>query len=85
MQDKMASEKRVSYSAQNTYSTFGNFSSKTKNVWLVFHGMGHLSRYFIRHFSTLNPEENVVCEVGFSATQLPNLRANLTTDRGAVT
>ena len=60
MQDKMASEKRVSYSAQNTYSTFGNFSSKTKNVWLVFHGMGHLSRYFIRHFSTLNPEENVV-------------------------
>jgi len=56
----MTSEKRVSYSAQNTYSTFGEFSSKTKNVWLVFHGMGHLSRYFTRHFITLNPEENLV-------------------------
>lgn len=56
----MTSEKRVSYSTQNTYSTFGGFSSKTKNVWLVFHGMGHLSRYFLRHFSTLDPEENFI-------------------------
>ena len=60
MQDKMTSEKRVSYSAQNTYSTFGEYSPKTKNIWLIFHGMGHLSRYFMRHFSALNQEENVV-------------------------
>jgi len=60
MQDKMTSEKRVSYTAQNTYSTFGEYSSKTKNIWLVFHGMGHLSRYFMRHFSALNPEENFI-------------------------
>ena len=60
MQDKMTSEKRVSYSTQNTYSTFGEYSPKTKNIWLIFHGMGHLSRYFMRHFNALNPEENVV-------------------------
>lgn len=60
MQDKMTSEKRVSYTNQNTYSTFGNYSPKTKNIWLVFHGMGHLSRYFMRHFSALDPEENFI-------------------------
>ncbi|MEM7084618.1 MAG: esterase [Bacteroidota bacterium] len=60
MQDKMNSEKRVSYTTQNTYSTFGHYSSKTKNIWLVFHGMGHLSRYFMWHFNSLNPEENYV-------------------------
>jgi len=60
MQDKMTSEKRVSYTTQNTYSTFGEYSTKTKNIWLVFHGMGHLSRFFMRHFSALKPEENVV-------------------------
>lgn len=60
MQDTMASEKRVSYTAQNTYSTLNEFGRNTKNVWLVFHGMGHLSRYFIRHFKELNPEENFI-------------------------
>lgn len=60
MKDKMTSEKRVSYTAQNSYSTFGHNAVKTKNIWLVFHGLGHLSRYFTKHFSILNPEENFV-------------------------
>lgn len=60
MQDKMASEKQVSYTSQNTYSTLNELGPKTKNVWLVFHGMGYLSRYFIRYFKELDAEENYI-------------------------
>lgn len=56
----MASEKRVSYTSSNTYSTLNNVNSKTKNVWLVFHGMGYLSKYFIRYFNKLDSEENYI-------------------------
>jgi predicted esterase len=60
MQDKMASEKKVTYNIQNTYSILNEFGPKTKNIWLVFHGMGYLSRYFIRYFKELNAEENYI-------------------------
>jgi len=56
----MAEEKTVSYRTTNTYSTLNTFSKDTKNVWLVFHGLGYLSRYFIRYFSGLNAEENYI-------------------------
>ncbi len=56
----MTKDKNVEYSATNTYSTLNTFTSKTKNVWLVFHGMGYLSRYFITYFSELNAEENFI-------------------------
>ncbi|NAS30084.1 esterase [Flavobacteriaceae bacterium R38] len=53
-------EKIVSYLHTNTYSTLNNLTGKTKNVWFVCHGMGYLSKYFIRHFNELNPEENYI-------------------------
>jgi predicted esterase len=56
----MAIEKRVTYKASNTYATLNTITAKTKNVWLVFHGMGYLSTYFIRHFSGLSQEENYI-------------------------
>lgn len=56
----MHTEKQVSYTATNTYDTLNNFTAKTKNVWLVFHGMGYLSRYFINYFTELNSEENYI-------------------------
>jgi len=56
----MTLEKQVSFTASNTYSTLNTFSEKTKTVWLVFHGMGYLSRYFINYFSELNSEENYI-------------------------
>ena len=56
----MASEKSVIYLSSNTYSVLNNYTTKTKNVWIVFHGLGYLSKYFINYFSKINPEENFV-------------------------
>ncbi|MEW2921918.1 esterase [Muricauda sp. ANG21] len=52
------SEKTVTYSSQNTYLTLNPINQKTKNVWLVFHGIGYLSRYFATYFESLDPDEN---------------------------
>ncbi len=56
----MSTQKEVSYTTTNTYNTLNNLSPKTKNIWVVFHGMGYLSRYFINYFSELNPDENYI-------------------------
>lgn len=56
----MTAEKKISYTTTNSYSTLNELTEKTKTVWLVFHGMGYLSRYFIRHFKELDPIENYV-------------------------
>jgi predicted esterase len=56
----MTSEKKVIYSSSNTYSVLNNYTEKTKNVWIVFHGLGYLSKYFIKYFSKVNPEENYI-------------------------
>lgn len=55
-------EKSIEYQNTNTYETLNNYSNTTKNVWLVFHGIGYLSRFFIRHFSQLPADENyIIC------------------------
>ena len=53
-------EKTVCYTTQNTYLTQNELGPKTKNVWLVFHGIGYLSRYFVKYFNGLNAEENYI-------------------------
>jgi len=54
------SEHQIAYTHTNTYTTLNTLSKKTKYVWIAFHGMGHLSRYFIKHFEGLNAEENYI-------------------------
>lgn len=56
----MINEKEVSYRTTNTYSTLNKFNSKTKNVWVAFHGIGYLSRYFMKYFRHLNHENNYI-------------------------
>ncbi|WP_225037162.1 alpha/beta hydrolase [Winogradskyella sp. SM1960] len=51
-------EKEISYKTSNSYSTLNTLTEHTKTVWLVCHGMGYLSRYFLRYFKALNAEEN---------------------------
>ncbi len=53
-------EKTVSYNAKNTYVTLNTLTHRTKNVWLVFHGIGYLSRYFIKHFESLDVDQNYI-------------------------
>ncbi len=52
--------KNVEYTSTNTYSTLNNLTSETKTVWLVCHGIGYLSRYFIRLFDSLDPQKNYI-------------------------
>ena len=53
-------EKQVIYKTTNTYETLNALSEKTKNVWIVLHGIGYLSKYFIKYFEELDPEENYI-------------------------
>jgi len=53
-------EKEVTYQSTNTYSTLNTLTDKTKNVWLVCHGIGYLSKYFLKYFRELNKEENYI-------------------------
>jgi len=56
----MSTQKEATYKTTNTYHTLNNFTEKTKYVWVVFHGMGYLSKYFINYFSELNADENYI-------------------------
>jgi len=55
-----STEKEISYQITNSYSTLNHLSERTKNVWFVCHGMSYLSRYFLRYFKDLNPDENYI-------------------------
>jgi len=61
-------EKEIVYTTTKPYSTLNKRTKNTKNVWFVCHGMGHLSRYFLRYFKGLNSEENYIV-----AAQAPSL------------
>ncbi len=61
-------EKFLSIETTHPYETLNQWTPKTRRVWLVFHGIGYLSRYFLRHFRHLDPEENYII-----APQAPSL------------
>ncbi|WP_026838028.1 alpha/beta hydrolase [Gillisia sp. JM1] len=53
-------QKQVSYKITNSYCTLNEKTQYTKNVWVVFHGIGYLSKYFLKYFKGLDPEENYI-------------------------
>ena len=53
-------EKEVSYNISNTYTTLNSLTNNTKNIWLVCHGIGYLSRYFLKYFDELDPGKNYI-------------------------
>jgi predicted esterase len=53
-------EKEVSYTISNSYTTLNSLTDKTKNVWLVCHGIGYLSRYFLKYFNELDALKNFI-------------------------
>ncbi len=56
----MSKEKSLSYTISNTYSTLNKKTDRTKNFWVVFHGIGYLSRYFLKYFKHLDTDENYI-------------------------
>lgn len=56
----MHEEKLISYQSQSSYSRLNNLTDKTDTIWMVFHGMGYLSKYFIRYFRDLDAEKNFI-------------------------
>ncbi len=53
-------EKRVSYKITNSYNTLNKKTDLTKNIWVVFHGIGYLSKYFLKYFKGLDRQENYI-------------------------
>jgi len=53
-------EKQISYTTTNSYTTLNSLTEATKNVWIVLHGIGYLSRYFLKYFNELQPNENYI-------------------------
>ena len=49
---------QVTYTSTNTFETLNELGEQTKYVWLVFHGMGYLSRFFLKYFSRLPKDEH---------------------------
>ncbi|NHF59244.1 esterase [Flavobacteriaceae bacterium TP-CH-4] len=55
-----SSEKQTRYTTTNTYSVLNSLGDGTRNVWVVLHGIGYLSRYFLKYFEELPKEENYI-------------------------
>lgn len=53
-------EHKISYTTQKTYSTLNEISENTEYIWFVCHGLGYLSRYFIKYFSVLDPKKHFI-------------------------
>lgn len=56
----MIEEREVSFQFKAPYYTRNNYTAQTKRIWLAFHGYGQLTRYFIRKFDQLDPQENFI-------------------------
>lgn len=54
------SENTVTYTGTNSYTTLNTLSETTENVWVVLHGIGYLSRYFIKYFDGLPADKNYI-------------------------
>jgi len=53
-------EKEVSYNISNSYSTLNSLTAKTNTIWLACHGIGYLSKYFLKYFDDLDPVKNYI-------------------------
>ncbi|MFY0607051.1 MAG: hypothetical protein JXR10_10065 [Cyclobacteriaceae bacterium] len=56
----MINEKHIAFETKTPYATLNELTTDTKRIWIVFHGYGQLSRFFIRKFTGLDPKENFI-------------------------
>ena len=53
-------QKHLEVNLQASYHTLNQLTDQTQRIWIVFHGYGMLSQYFIRKFSELDSETNFI-------------------------
>ncbi|WMJ74547.1 hypothetical protein RCC89_15435 [Cytophagaceae bacterium ABcell3] len=53
-------EHRLKTTRTARFFTLGTITERTKNIWFVIHGYGQLAEYFIRNFTPIHDEENVI-------------------------
>ncbi len=64
-------EKTIPFTHQARYYTFGDLSSQTEYIWIIFHGYGQLAEYFIKKFEELDKDKNyVIAPQGLSTAYL---------------
>jgi predicted esterase len=56
----MSDQHQVNLSINAPFFTLNKLTNKTERVWLVFHGYGQLSQYFIKKFEVLDPKKNFI-------------------------
>ncbi|MEJ2163007.1 MAG: esterase [Robiginitalea sp.] len=61
-------EKQLTFQTTHPYATLNAWTGDTERIWMVFHGIGFLSRYFLRYFTHLDPVKNYII-----APQAPSL------------
>lgn len=50
----------ININIQASYRTLNELTDKTERIWLVFHGYGQLTEFFIKKFERLNPITNFI-------------------------
>ena len=56
----MFNKHSISFEFSSSYITYNQLTDKTENIWIVFHGYGQLSKYFIRRFDVLDGDKNYI-------------------------
>ncbi len=56
----MSEEKHVEVTLKASYRTLNQLQEQTNRVWIVFHGQGQLSEFFLKKFEVLDPSTNFI-------------------------
>ena len=56
----MFNKHSISFEFSSSYITHNQLTDNTENIWIVFHGYGQLSKYFIRRFDVLDGDKNYI-------------------------
>ncbi len=54
--------KTVSYQHTNSYEILYPIHEHTENIWICFHGIGYLSRFFKTYFESFDSKKNAVID-----------------------
>ena len=70
-------KKQISISKTGKYSQIGKCSKKINNVWIVLHGYGMLSEYFVKKFECIiNETTLVIAPISIQLAQTLNLNVD---------